>query len=379
MDNFQFKTVPHIIFETDITSRLADILFDKFGALERVAIVTDKQLVQLGLLTPMLQALKTRGVSLLIYDEVLPDPSESSIILAANRAKEFGAQAVIGFGGGSPMDTAKLVAALLGSEQPISQMYGVDKVSSNRLPLALVPTTAGTGSEVTHIAIVTVDDDKKLGISSSKLFADLAVLDARLTVRLPSNITAATGIDAMVHAIEAFTSRHLKNPMSDMVAKKALKLIHSNLEKCCLDGQNIKARESVLLGAMLAGQAFTNAPVAAVHALAYPIGARFHIPHGLSNSLVLPSVLKFNARAAEAQYAELAAHIGLAANSHALTSELQRIAKATGLSTRLRDVNIPESALPTMAKDVTQNTRLMSNNPADMNYDDILKCYREVY
>ena len=175
-----------------------------------------------------------------------------------------------------------------------------------RLPLLLAPTTAGTGSEVTPIAIVTTPTTEKKGVVSPRLLPDWAILDPELTLGLPPPVTAATGIDAMVHAIEAYTSRHKKNPISDQFARQALALLSANIREVCTNGANLEARGNMLLGSMLAGMAFANAPVAAVHALAYPIGAIFHVPHGLSNALVLMGVLRFNLPEAQTLYAELA-------------------------------------------------------------------------
>ena len=220
-----------------------------------------------------------------------------------------GATGVVGFGGGSPMDVAKLAALLLGSGEDIDAAWGVGNAAGPRLPLALVPTTAGTGSEVTPVAIITVAGAEKRGVSSPLLLPDLALLDPDLTLGLPPSITAATGIDAMVHAIEAYASRSPNaNPLSRMLAIEALRLLGGAIETAVRDGADRDARGSMLLGATLAGQAFANSPVAAVHALAYPIGGRHHVPHGLSNALVLPHVLRFNAPAAAAEYAALAPH-----------------------------------------------------------------------
>ena len=213
------------------------------------------------------------------------------------RARDFGARLVIGFGGSS-MDVAKLVAVLCHGAQPLETMYGINQIQGGRLPLVQVPTTAGTGSEVTPISIVTTGETTKSGVVAPQLYADAAYLDAELTVGLPPAATAATGVDAMVHAIEAYTSKRLKNPLSDHLAVLALKLLGANLLTACRDGHDIQARSNMLLGAMLAGQAFANAPVGGVHALAYPVGGIFHVPHGLSNALVLPAVLRFNAQAA---------------------------------------------------------------------------------
>ena len=261
----------------------------------------------------------------------------------------------------------------------------MDKVQGQRLPLVQVPTTAGTGSEVTPIAIVTTGETTKSGIVARQLYADMAVLDAELTLGLPSAITAATGIDAMVHAIEAFTSKRLKNPLSDALAVQALQLLAANLVPACQDGTNVQAREAMLLGAMLAGQAFANAPVAAVHALAYPLGGVFHLPHGLSNALVLPHVLRFNAEAAAPHYAALAEALlpGVQGDHHAKTAafirHLQDLITATGLPMLLRDHGVDEASLPRLASDAMQQTRLLINNPREVAEADALAIYQQAY
>jgi alcohol dehydrogenase len=244
-----------------------------------------------------------------------------------------------------------------------------------------VPTTAGTGSEVTNIAIVTTGETTKMGVVSPQLYADLAVLDASLTTGLPAIVTAATGIDAMVHAIEAYTSRHKKNPLSDMLARQALSLLSANLVKACENGQDLAARQAMLLGACLAGQAFSNAPVAAVHALAYPIGGIFHVAHGLSNSLVLPHVLRFNLPSATGLYAELAGIVvphatgSEEARAHALIVAMQQIATITGVQTTLQQVGITERDLDRLADDAMLQTRLLGNNPRELTREDARAIY----
>ena len=192
------------------------------------------------------------------------------------------------------MDVAKLVAFLCRSDQRLDEIYGIGFCQGERLPLIQVPTTAGTGSEVTPISILTTGAAEKKGVVSPQLLPDWAVLDAELTTGLPRHITAATGIDAMVHAIEAFTGVHKKNPLSDALAKEALLHLGRNMRQACTHGDDLEARQAMLYGSCLAGMAFANSPVAAVHALAYPIGGHFHVPHGLSNSLMLSHVMRFN-------------------------------------------------------------------------------------
>jgi alcohol dehydrogenase len=276
---------------------------------------------------------------------------------------------------------AKLIAVLAHSGQPLNQIYGIGNVKGSRLPLVQIPTTAGTGSEVTNIAIVTTGETTKMGVVSPQLYADLAILDAELTLGLPPAVTAATGIDAMVHAIEAYTSKHKKNPLSDALARQALALLSGNLIAACENGKNLAARQAMLFGAMLAGQAFSNAPVAAVHALAYPIGGIFHVPHGLSNSLVLPHVLRFNLPGAAPLYAELA-HIVVPAaegteeaRAEALIVAMQQIATITGIERTLQQVGIQQSDLDRLADDAMLQTRLLGNNPREVTRADAYAIY----
>jgi alcohol dehydrogenase class IV len=289
---------------------------------------------------------------------------------------------VLSIGGGSALDTAKLVAYLAKSGDRLDDVYGVGLAKGQRLPLLLVPTTAGTGSEVTPIAIVTTPTTEKKGVVSPRLLPDWAILDPELTLGLPPHVTAATGIDAMVHAIEAYTSRHKKNPMSDQLARQALALLSQNIREVCRNGGNLEARSQMLLGSMLAGMAFANAPVAAVHALAYPIGATFHVPHGLSNALVLIGVLQFNVPIAEALYAELAPIVDPEANGLSTSEAARRfvdglaaICRDSKVPASLAEVGVREQDLPRLAEDAMKQTRLLVNNPREVTYADAFAIY----
>jgi len=379
MSAFDFRTVPHVHAGPGSARQLAAIAAPLIGRKSRVFIVTDRGVRSLGLLDDAVAGLEEAGLAVAVNDSVVADPPEDMVLAAVAEAREFGAELVIGFGGGSSMDTAKLVALLLGTDQPLSQMYGVNQVRGQRLPLILVPTTAGTGSEVTPISIVTVGESSKMGVNDPALYGDLAVLDAELTYGLPRHVTAATGIDAMVHAIEAYTSRIEKNPVSDALALAGLKKLHGAIERACADGQDSEAREDMLLGALLAGQAFANAPVGAVHALAYPLGGVFHVPHGLSNSLMLPPVLRYNAEIAEPLYGELSAHLGLEnPGAASLIAEMERIAGAVKIETRLSQVGISHNDLPRLAEDAMKVTRLLVNNPREMTLEAAQACYEAV-
>jgi alcohol dehydrogenase len=382
MSAFKFQTVPTLVVEFGAARRLGALLRVQFPALTRLCVVTDGFLHTSGLLNPALADLASHGWNATVIDDVIADPPEHIVLEATSRARQAGAEIVLGLGGGSSMDVAKLIAVLAPQqEQALGEMYGVNKVSVARLPLVQMPTTAGTGSEVTAVSIVTVGEAKKMGVVAPQLIADLAILDAELTLGLPVAATAATGIDAMVHAIEAYTSAHLKNPVSDMLAVKALELLSRSLLPACENGQNREAREAMLLGATFAGQAFANAPVAAVHALAYPIGGIYHVPHGLSNALVLPHVLRFNAEAAAHLYAELADVIvpeatgGDASKTQALIERLEQMIAATAIPARLRDVGIARDGLERMASDAMLQTRLLVNNPRPVSESDALGIY----
>ena len=385
MTPFSFSTVPHLVSEPGAAAKLGSLIAERFPTVRLAMIVTDPGFLKTGLVDAPAQSLRDAGIAAHIYSEVVADPPESVVLRAVEYAREKGIDIVIGLGGGSSMDVAKLIAVQAASQQNIADIYGIGNVKGARLPLVQVPTTAGTGSEVTNIAIVTTGETTKMGVVSTQLYADVAVLDATLTLGLPPLVTAATGIDAMVHAIEAFTSRHKKNPLSDALSRQALTLLSKNIFTACEDEKNLEARQSMLLGAYFAGQAFSNAPVAAVHALAYPIGGIFHVPHGLSNSLVLPHVLRFNLPQASAQYAELAAIVAPEAagsdeaRADALIVAMQQIATRTGIETTLRQVGVAEIDLDRLADDAMLQTRLLGNNPREVTRSDARAIYEAAF
>lgn len=384
MNSFSFTTTKTLINEAGSLQALATHC-QNLG-IERPLIVTDQGIVGAGLLARLEDVIHSSALKHATYAGVIADPPESIVYTALDTAKQHNADGVIGFGGGSSMDTAKLIALLANSDEQLSDIYGVDQVKGKRLPLILIPTTAGTGSEVTAVAIITTGETTKAGVVSPVLLPDVALLDAELTLGLPPHVTAATGIDAMVHAIEAYTSAHKKNPYSDMLAKEALRLMGANIVTAVKDGSNLEARQNMLLGACMAGQAFANAPVAAVHALAYPLGGHFHIPHGLSNSLVLPHVLRFNASAAAPLYAELCDVLipssGLstaAEKTDALINYLEELVEIVGLPAKLKDAGVTEESLATLASDAMLQQRLLVNNPREVSENDALSIYQAAF
>jgi alcohol dehydrogenase class IV len=345
--------------------------------------------MSLGLTEQTLKELKKTS-SVEIFDDVEADPSKKTLLKAIEVGKKIKATGVIGFGGGSSMDVAKLAALILGSGENLEEAWGVANAKGPRLPLVLIPTTAGTGSEVTPVSIITVGEEEKKGVSSSLILPDLAILDPDLTLGLPAGTTAATGIDAMVHAIEAYASSSKNNnPISKMLSIEALKLLGGSIEKAVFEGSNVEARGNMLIGAMLAGKAFANSPVAAVHALAYPIGGTFHVSHGLSNSLVLPYVLRFNSVDSKASkdYAELAPYVfpeidtnrGAQSVCAEFIDKLESLSKKLGLPQKLREVDIPKNACEKMAKDAMKQTRLLVNNPREVTEKDALNIYHSAW
>ena len=382
---FEFCTVSVIAVEWSGARRLGEMLAARFLS-RRAMVVTDRGVRGAGLLDPVLGSLGAAGFAIAVFDGVAADPPEAVVQACVEQARDVGADIVIGLGGGSSLDVAKLCAVRMASDQPLAEMYGIGKVLGGRLPLVLIPTTAGTGSEVTNIAIITTGETTKMGVVSPQLYADFALLDAELTVGLPVIHTAATGIDAMVHAIEAYTSKFKKNPISDALAREALRLLGGHLVTACREGGNRPAREAMLLGATLAGQAFANAPVAAVHALAYPLGGHYHVPHGLSNALMLGPVLRFNMGAAAPLYAELSDVLlgprparDETARSRDFVAEMERLMDESGAPRRLRDVGVTDNALALLASDAMKQGRLLVNNPVEVTEADALALYREAF
>lgn len=374
--DFDFLAPKRLLIQQGASRRLPEFCRELHAT--SVLLITDPGIDKLGLLDDVKAAFQQQGMALSCFTQVSADPQDNIVLAACTQARDVNADCIIGFGGGSSMDVAKLVAKLCHADntQQLADLYGIGNAKGHRLPLIQVPTTAGTGSEVTPIAIITTGATTKSGVVAPQLLPDLALLDATLTLGLPSAVTAATGVDAMVHAIEAYTSRHKKNPLSDVLAKQALSLMAANLRTATHQGSNLAAREQMLLGACLAGQAFTNAPVAAVHALAYPLGGHYHVPHGLSNSLVLPEVVRFNMPKAAHLYAELAP---LISSEPQLDVALTTLINDLGLPVRLRDVGIKENDLAMLASDAMLQQRLLVNNPREVTEADALAIYQVVY
>lgn len=375
----QLQFVSDIRCKAGLSQALSGVI-DELGA-QRPLLVTDATLLQHPLVLSALSALRGTFPHLQVFSEVLADPPEHVVRSAVEHAVRHRCDAVIGLGGGSSLDCAKLVALLARSSQDLSDIYGVERARGPRLPLIQVPTTAGTGAEVTPVAIVTTGAGEKKGVVSKLLMADVAVLDAELTYALPPAVTAMVGIDAIVHAIEAFTSKLKKNAVSDALAVEALRLLLDNIETAVSNGQDATSREAMLIGACMAGLAFANAPVGAVHALAYPLGAGFKVAHGLSNALVLPAVLRFNLHAAQAYYADLGRRVLRISGSdahmaQAFVEHISALSRRMPYAQRMAEVGVAQHDLVSLADQAMNVQRLLVNNPREVSHADALDIYR---
>eukprot|EP00092_Neocalanus_flemingeri_P007642 GFUD01008250.1.p1 GENE.GFUD01008250.1~~GFUD01008250.1.p1 ORF type:complete len:404 (+),score=89.24 GFUD01008250.1:42-1214(+) len=380
--SFLFSSVPNILYELGSSVKVGGIA-KKLGC-KSVVVVTDPGLRKLGLTDTVVEGIERQGLKACVFDKIVEDPPESIVKELIEFSKSNDADGVVGVGGGSSMDAAKLAAFMCGdTKQQISEIYGVDFTVGRRLPLIQVPTTAGTGSEVTNISVITTGVAEKKGVVGPQLYADYAVLDGDLTLTLPPKVTAATGIDAMVHAIEAYTSKIKKNVLSDVLAREALHLLSTNIKRVCEDGNDREARGSMLLGSLYAGMAFANSPCAAVHALAYPIGSHFHVPHGLSNSLMLPHVLRFTGEnpAAGNLYRDLTPIIFPALASlrgngvSVLADGYTQLAKDLAIPTCLEDVGIKEKDLELLSTEASKIDRLLQNNMREVTLQDAFDLY----
>ncbi len=362
-------------------------LADEVKALKatKVLVVTDPGLIETGMVKRAEDLLAQADIKHSVFKDVEADPRYEIVADCVAMIRNQKADLVVGIGGGSPIDIAKVSALMATNKGPISEYFGIDLVPKPGLPTLIVPTTAGTGSEVTPIAILSDHTEKlKKGIVSQHLFPSVALLDPELTLGLPSHVTAATGMDALIHAVEAFTS---KNAMSitDMFARQAMQLIAQNLRTAYADGSNLPARSNMLEGSLLAGMAFCNAGVTAVHAFAYPIGAEFHIPHGVANSIMLTPVMEFNQLGNLEKFAKMAGYLGentadLSIRDAAKTAveAMRTLAADLGIPAHLSEFGIKEEHIPELAAGVMKVTRLLANNPRELTQKDAEAIYRRV-
>lgn len=381
---FSFQGAGEIHFGCGSIDQLAD-LSARYGS-GKVLLVMDPFLSQGPLKDRLFGDLIQKGLTPVLFDQIEPEPSPASAEAGSGLARRKGCSLVIGIGGGSAMDTAKAVAMLALNKGKVSDYVGLDRVPKPGLPTILIPTTAGTGSEVTFTAVFTNRAAKtKGGINSRFLFPTIALLDPELTVSLPPQVTAQTGMDALTHAVEAYTSNKA-NPLSDMTAEKAISLIGQFLKKAVKNGKDLDAREGMLLGSLLAGMALANAGVGAVHAMAYPLGALFNISHGLANAVLLPYVLEFNRMACPERFAGVYQLLGGAATPISAPQGAQRcikrissLSQAIGIPKNLKELGIPKKAIRAMAEGAIKVARPIENNPRPITVKDIMALYGKMF
>ncbi|WP_051185106.1 iron-containing alcohol dehydrogenase [Desulfatiglans anilini] len=378
-----FQTTPRIVMGASCLAQIPAEVKRLGGG--KVLIVTDPGLVKTGIAERLERVLRDDGLAFSRYDKVEPDPRLEIARDAADALRASGADVVIGLGGGSSIDIAKIAALMVENDGDLADYFGVDLVPRPGRKTLIVPTTAGTGSEVTPIVILSDEAEKlKKGVVSPYLFPSVALLDPELTLDLPPQVTAATGMDALIHAVEAFTSKNAY-PMTDMLAREAISLLADNIRTAFANGQDLEARTCMLEGSLLAGMAFANAGVTAVHAFAYPIGAEFHIPHGVANSIMLAPVMEFNMLGNLPKFAEMAELLGEEIEGMSLRD--MALAAVDAMRTLAADLRIPahlslfgiqESDIPNLAQGVMKVTRLLANNPRTMTQEDAERIYLSV-
>lgn len=336
-------------------------------------------------ITSMTDRLSENGVSVKFYEDVHGEPSIADFKTILKSAEDFGADSFIGIGGGSILDLTKLTAALLGSAQQIENLFGTGLIERRGKWFACAPTTAGTGSEMSPNAILLDERDAlKKGVVSPYLVADAAYIDPKLTWTVPSKVTAETGMDALTHCIEAYTNK-FAHPMVDMFALKGIRLIAANLAKAVKNGNDVEAREALAAGSMYGGMCLGPVNTAAVHALSYPLGGEYHISHGLSNAILLPSVMRFNCPACVKRYADVALACGVEPGATDEETAMRGVefvtslSKECGIPTTLTEIGIPHSAVAHMAKAAMDVQRLLKNNPREVTEKDAVDIYESLY
>jgi alcohol dehydrogenase class IV len=375
-----FSTTPRIIMGAGSSKTIGAELRSR--GTERVLVVTDKGVIAAGILQSVEASLREAKIEHVIFDKVEPDPRYEIVSDCVECAKEARVEMLIGVGGGSPMDITKTASIMLTNKGPIGKYFGVNLIPRQGLPTVLVPTTAGTGSEVTPIAILSDEGEKlKKGIVSPYLYPSMAIIDPELTLGLPPHVTAATGVDALIHAIEAFTSINATS-ITDMFCVRAMELLHRNIRIAYAKGDSIEARTAMMEGALMAGIGFANAGVTAVHAFAYPIGAEFHIPHGVANALMLPHVMRFNVLGNLERFARIAAPFGIPTAGldeirivDRVIEAIDRLIDDIRLPRHLSDFGIKEDDIPILAEGVLKSTRLLANNPRTLTIADAKQIY----
>lgn len=363
---FNFKLPTEIEFGPGALKLLPEKIRSYTGG--KVMLVTDPGVAATGILQKITNLLEAAGISFVVFDKVEPDPSTDTIGKIANIANSEQVELLVAIGGGSSIDASKGTGILLTNGGKLQDYAGVGKVKKRGIPLIAIPTTAGTGSEVTIFAVLSdVVNDLKFTVTSPLQAPVLALLDPELTLSLPPSLTAATGMDAMTHAVEAYTSL-ISQPISDVLALEAIRLIYRYLPEATNAGSSILARTEMLKAQLLAGVAFSNAFLGLSHAIASPLGGHYHIPHGVANAIMLPYVMKYNYAAAPEKYAQMAQAMGLALDgkdiyedAYKAVTAIEKLVALCGLPTKLKHAGATEDKLDAVAKDALLSTMLKFN------------------
>jgi alcohol dehydrogenase class IV len=380
---FGFTGAKEIIFGIDSTAKLAETV-RQLGCAHPL-VVTDRNLVKTSVKDRVTGVLKKAKLPYTLFAEIEGEPELELADLGAKLAVKEKCDCVIGVGGGSAMDTAKAVAVVVGNKGKAVDYLGLNKVPGPGLPKIMMPTTAGTGSEVTFTAVFLRKDlKKKEGMNSPFFYPEVALLDPVLTLELPPEPTACTGMDALCHAIESFTSVNA-NPMSELFSLEAIQLIADNLRTCVHNGDDLDAREQMLLGSLYAGIGLANAGVTAAHSLSYPLGGMFGITHGMANTLMLPGVMAFNLPAALEKFAIVADAMGeiiddlpLRDSAYLAVDAVESLIEDCGIQTSLARFGVTEEDLPTLARIALTVARPLANNPRKVSADDAIEIYKEI-
>jgi alcohol dehydrogenase len=384
MKTFSFTGAKKIVFGRESFTSLPEHIAE--AKILRPLIVVDRNLAETGFRERIDGILAKAGIGYRIYDKTEPEPPLELADEGAKLAIKNRCDGVVGIGGGSAMDLAKAIAVLAANKGKAEDFLGLNKVPGPGLPKIMVPTTAGTGSEVTFTAVfIRKKLKKKEGMNSPYLYPELALLDPELTLSLPPHPTAATGIDALCHAIESYTSV-TASPMSEMISLEAIRLISENLRTAVHDGTNIEAREAMLLGSLYAGLGLANAGVTAVHSLSYPLGGKYGVSHGLANTIMLPRVMAFNLPGALEKFVDIAEVMGeivedlpLREAAYLAVEAVEALIEDCGIMTTLEELEIPESDFPELAKVAMTVARPLANNPCKMTLEEMVELYQEAY
>ncbi|MCT2345795.1 iron-containing alcohol dehydrogenase [Niallia taxi] len=382
---YSFQTAKQIIAGKESLKRLKDDIKLVSKNINSALIISQPSISDLGFVGTIKEQLEDQGIYVNINLDILPEPTVENIEDVFQQTSNTQYDVLIGIGGGSVLDTTKILSVLMTNDKQVRELLGTDMVEKAGVPTVLIPTTSGTGAEVTPNAIVTIPEEElKIGIVSNHLLPALVVLDPLLTVGLPKPITAATGMDAFTHSLESFISNKA-NPLSDMFALESIRLIASSIVEAYENGSSVEAREKMLVGSMYGGMALTSAGTAAVHALAYPLGGKFKIPHGVANSMLLPHVMEFNLDACTERLALVAEPMGLAVSGLSAEEKARKVIEKISEWTATLEIpqdlqayGVVEEDIPSLAVSAAQVTRLLNNNPKKVSTDEMEAIYRRL-